>query len=295
MSPRRHHRPGALALLRLGAHLPWWLWRPVSVLGTVVLATAPGGFTPVRQWRLNYERVQGRPAGWTTTYRAFIGWMENTMISLQLAGWSEARIRRRIVMEDSDAWARLEAAHAEGGVVAALPHMGSWDLVGAYACLEGLPVTSVAEGLPDGQFEYFRDLRARLGFRIYDVRDRAVFTHLRDDLDEGRVVCLVADRDFSRRGVPVTWHLPAGDARITMPPGPGLLAQQTGRPLFGAVTWFGRAGRLHVLVRGPMDVARGADGLEAGVQELADFFCAQISERTVNWHMMQRFFKGVVA
>lgn len=293
MRARRPHRPDPLAVLRAGAHLPGWFWRPVSVLGTAVLATTRP--RPVRQWQLNYGRVQGHEPGWGTTYRAFIGWTENTMLSLQIAGWGERRVRRRIILENPDGWQRLKEARAEGGLVAALPHMGSWDLVGAFACLEGLPVSSVAEGLPDGQFEYFRALRAKLGFRIYNVKDRSVFGQLRSDLDEGRVVCLVADRDFSRRGVPVTWHLPGGDAEITMPPGPALLAQQGGRPLFGVVTWFGPAGGLHVLVAGPLTVTHGADGLAAAMQELADFFSEQVSEHTVSWHMMQRFFRGVVA
>ncbi|WP_316668729.1 hypothetical protein [uncultured Propionibacterium sp.] len=291
MSPRAPHRPGALAILRMGARLPGWFWRPVSAVGAAVAVSA--GLGPVRQWQLNCQRIQGRAPSRRASYWALIGWMENTMISLQLARWSPAHIRRRIVLENPDAWERLKAAHAEGGIVAALPHMGSWDLVGAFACLEGLLVSSVAEGLPDGQFEYFRGLRERLGFRIYSVKDRAVFSHLRSDLDGGRVVCLVADRDFSRRGVPVTWHLPGGDAEITMPPGPGLLAQQSGRPLFGVVTWFGRSGRLHVLVTEPLHVVHGATGLVSTVQELADFFSRQISEHTVSWHMMQRFFKGV--
>ncbi|RLP06878.1 LpxL/LpxP family acyltransferase [Propionibacterium australiense] len=282
-----------LMVLKAGAHLPGWFWRPVSVIGAAVLVLRPN--RTVRQWQLNYERVQGRAPGPRATYRAMTGWMENTMISLQLAGWSERRIRRRIVLENPDAWERLKAVHEEGGIVAALPHMGSWDLVGAFACLEGLPVSSVAEGLPDGQFEYFRDLRSRLGFRIYNVKDRSVFPRLRADLDEGRVVCLVADRDFSRRGVPVTWQLPGGDAEITMPPGAGLLAQQSHRPLFGVVTWFDRLGRLHVLVTEPLKVAHGADGLPLIMQELADFFSEQVSGHTVSWLMLQRFFKGVSA
>lgn len=293
MSARRPRQPGMLMVLKAGAHLPWWFWRPVSALGTATLALRPS--RTVHQWQLNYERVQGRAPGRRSTYRAMSDWMENTMISLQLAGWSERRIRRRIVLENPESWERLRAAHEQGGIVAALPHMGSWDLVGAFACLEGLPVSSVAEGLPDGQFEYFQQLRARLGFRIYNVKDRAVFPRLRADLDEGRVVCLVADRDFSRRGVPVTWHLPGGDAEITMPAGPGLLAQQSGRPLFGVVTWFDRRGRLHVLVTEPLDVEHGADGLVRTMQELADFFSEQVSRHTVSWHMLQRFFRGVAA
>lgn len=202
-------------MMRIGSHLPAWFWRPVGRLVVAFLTTFPPRH--MRQWQLNYAVMTGHRPSWNTTRRAFGRWVENMMCSLQLDHWSEKKIRSRVILENPEGWAGVHRAFQEGGLVAALPHMGSWDLVGAFACLDGLPVSSVAEALPDGQFEYFRSLRERLGFRIFSVRYRGVYNKLADDLDEGRVICLVADRDFSRRGLPVHWDTPDGPRDQTMP------------------------------------------------------------------------------
>ena len=42
------------------------------------------------------------------------------------------------------------------GAIVALPHMGNWDLAGAWACLTGMPVTTVAERLrPESLYDRF--------------------------------------------------------------------------------------------------------------------------------------------
>lgn len=290
---RRKRFLSQLTAMKIGAYTPQWLWRPI---GTIVLrglvADPP---RHVRQWKLNYEVVTGQVPDPATTRKAFASWLENLVLSLQIGHWSAARIRRKVIIEDPVAWQNLVELSAAGGLVVALPHMGSWDLVGAYAGLDGLPVTSVAEALPDGQFEYFRALREKLGIKIFSVKDHDVFALLRDDLDEGRLVCLVADRDFSRRGLPVHWDLPGGRIDQTMPPGPALLAQYGHHPLMGAATWFDERRKLHLVLTGPIQVGPHEEGLIEASQWLADFFTDQIRAHPLDWHMLQRFFKGVSA
>ncbi len=54
-----------------------------------------------------------------------------------------------------------------GSVVMALPHMGNWDLIGAWACRELATVLTVAERLePEDLFEQFVSFRQLLGMRI---------------------------------------------------------------------------------------------------------------------------------
>lgn len=287
----RHRQSGMVRLMRIGSHLPVWFWRPVGNVVVSCLATRPRHHR--RQWQLNYEVMTGHKPSWNTTRLAFTHWVENTMISLQLSHWSPAKVRARVILDNPEAWERLHDVLETGGLVAALPHMGSWDLIGAYACLDGLPVSSVAEALPDGQFEYFRKLRERLGFRIYSVRDRHGFAKLGTDLEAGRVICLVADRDFSRRGLPVAWKTAQGTRDQTMPPGPALLAQQSARPLVGVATWFDRRHKLHVQVTDLIEVGAGEQELIRATQQIADFFTAEISAHPLDWIMLQRFFKGV--
>ncbi|SER61791.1 KDO2-lipid IV(A) lauroyltransferase [Propionibacterium cyclohexanicum] len=292
MKPRKHVL-SQLAVMKVGAHTPQWLWRPLGAVVLRWLVAKPPRH--VRQWQLNYQVITGAEPGRRATRKAFSSWFENVAVSLQLGHWSPARIRKKVVIEDPEAWARLVGLSREGGLVVALPHMGSWDLVGAYAGLEQLPVTSVAEALPDGQFEYFRDLRAKLGIKIFSVKERNVFGLLRDDVDAGALVCLVADRDFSRRGLPVHWDLPTGRLEQTMPPGPALLAQQGNHPLMAAATWFDGHRKLHVVIAGPIAVGPHEQGLIEASQWLADFFVEQIRAHPLDWHMLQRFFKGVTA
>ena len=51
--------------------------------------------------------------------------------------------------------------------IVALPHMANWDLAGAWACLTGMPVTTVAERLrPESLYNRFVDYRRQLGMDV---------------------------------------------------------------------------------------------------------------------------------
>ena len=57
---------------------------------------------------------------------------------------------------------------SRGSIVIALPHMGNWDMVGAWACVELAQVLTVAERLdPPDLFEQFVAFRQSLGMRIW--------------------------------------------------------------------------------------------------------------------------------
>ena len=55
----------------------------------------------------------------------------------------------------------LRTAYAGPGAVVALPHSGNWDLAGAWACLTGMPVTTVAEQLSEAEYAAFMAFRER--------------------------------------------------------------------------------------------------------------------------------------
>ena len=53
------------------------------------------------------------------------------------------------------------------GAIIALPHMANWDLAGAWACLTGMPVSTVAERLrPEALFDRFVAYREALGMEV---------------------------------------------------------------------------------------------------------------------------------
>ena len=92
----------------------------------------------------------------------------------------------------------MRNAYAGAGAVVALPHSGNWDLAGAWACLTGMPVTTVAEQLADAEYAAFVAFREGLGMEVLSHRDPGALAALVDAIHRRRVVCLLADRDLSR-------------------------------------------------------------------------------------------------
>ena len=84
--------------------------------------------------------------------------------AFRIPDWTKDRVVSRVQVEGED---NMRAPLAEGrGVVAALPHMANWDHAGAWACLTGAPVTTVAERLrPEELFERFLAYREGSGWR----------------------------------------------------------------------------------------------------------------------------------
>ena len=271
---------------RAAARVPSPVWRPIGAAAAALLARRPP--KPLRQWALNAEVVTGRPQTRADLRAAQESWFRNTVRSLRLGHLSRAQIIDMVrVDEDRMDW--LRDLHATRGLVLALPHQGSWDLAGAYACQVGLPVTAVAERLPAEQFAYFREMRNRLGFEIHPHDVGNLVATLSADLQRGRVVCLVADRDFSRRGIEVAWPTPTGPRTLTAPVGPHLISERTGAALVGVSTWFDGP---HLRI----DLSEEITGdMTHKAQALTDFFAEAVRTHVHDWHLMQRFFPGVVA
>ncbi|MEP6696143.1 MAG: phosphatidylinositol mannoside acyltransferase [Pseudonocardiales bacterium] len=184
----------------------------------------------------------------------------------------------------------LRAAHRAGrGVIVALPHTGNWDHAGAWAVLTGMPLTTVAERLePTAVFDRFVAYREGLGMEVLPLTGgpRPPFEVLAERLREGRLVCLLADRDLSERGVEVRFF--GGLTR--MPAGPALLALRTGAPLVPAtLSYEGRDWGIRIHERVPVPgTGRFADKVSVMTQQVADAFAAGIAEHPQDWHMLQR-------
>ncbi|MGK0540016.1 phosphatidylinositol mannoside acyltransferase [Propionimicrobium lymphophilum] len=278
-----------LTALKLAAHVPAFVWKPLGAAAAAVLvARRP---RPIRQWQLNYEVVCGAVPTASQTRAGMRSWLRNTIGSLQLGKWNTDKINRLVYVAPVDA-RRLRRHRAETGLILALPHMGSWDMAGAWACQNGLPVTSVAEKLPAGQFEYFSAIREKLGFKIFSHKTSGLIPKLCQEINEGRVVALVADRDFSRRGVEVSWPAANKTYDLTMPPGCALIAQRTGAVVVPVAPWFdGKIMRIHI--GQAIEVPEGVDEVAYTTQAMANYFAEQIAAHCRDWHMLQRFFPGV--
>jgi KDO2-lipid IV(A) lauroyltransferase len=190
----------------------------------------------------------------------------------------------------------LESLDSGQGVVLALPHMGNWDLAGAWLTqahgdrFEGR-LMSVAERLqPESLFDRFVAYRESIGLEILPLRGGStpVFAALSERLLSGGVVALVADRDLSKSGVDVNFF--NGPAR--MPPGPAALAVATGARLHPVGLWYddkGLGGCIHgSLQPGVRPDADREAAVADLVQQTADAFAADIRAHTADWHMLQR-------
>ena len=183
----------------------------------------------------------------------------------------------------------LDKAIADGrGVVLALPHCGNWDAAGVWLVAHGAPFTTVAERLkPESLFTRFVAYRAGLGMEVLPLTggERPPSDVLAERLRAGGVVCLLGDRDLTKRGIDVTFF---GET-ARMPAGPALLAATTGAALMPVGLWFTPAGwgvRVHPPVALPGERLR--ERVQAGTQALADVFAADIAARPEDWHMLQR-------
>ena len=197
---------------------------------------------------------------------------------------------------------RLHEDVRVGSVVMALPHMGNWDLIGAWACRELATVLTVAERLkPDDLFEQFVSFREGLGMRIIgQAHGEKVFDRLLETASRGHyVVALLADRDLSSAGITVT----LGSATARVAAGPAAIAQRLGRPLYAASIHYEpltgerrrRAGSPWGLVLTARKVPQpqNLEGHErvvahtrAWVAELEPL----IAEHAQDWHMLQPVF-----
>jgi lauroyl/myristoyl acyltransferase len=130
-------------------------------------------------------------------------------------------------------WEHVTATMQTGvGAILVTPHMGSWELAGAYIALRGVPVSVVALTHADSRVnEIFLNTRREAG--IETVNPEGALTRLRDALAEGRLTAILADRDVSGHGP----KLPFFGQPLRVPAGHAVLALRTGAWLLPACVY----------------------------------------------------------
>jgi KDO2-lipid IV(A) lauroyltransferase len=214
--------------------------------------------------------------------------MRNFTESFVMPSWNVERTVSTVTT-DGEGEMKLREAMATRGAVVALPHLGSWDHAGAWACATGMPVATVAEEFGEAEFTAFKRYREKLGMRIYSHRDQTVLTSLTRDLAEGYLVCLVADRVFDGKGVPVVWPDGAAGRSALAPIGPALLARRTGAHLVGVSARYTPKG-IHLAFSDPVAPRTGVEGLRAMSQDLVTFFADEVALNPTDWHVFVPFF-----
>jgi len=178
------------------------------------------------------------------------------------------------------------------GVIFALPHMGNYEIAGAWIIRRGAgSFTTVAERLGSAAvYDRFLEFRQSLGMEVLPHAGGGAgpFGILEDRLRAGRLVCLVCDRDLTSHGAEVKFF--GEPARIAA--GPAALAVQTGAALMPVALWFDGGGwgaRIYPEIPVPAEGDQ-RQKIQSMSQQLADALEDGIAEHPADWHMLQRVF-----
>ncbi|HEY7592960.1 MAG TPA: phosphatidylinositol mannoside acyltransferase [Actinophytocola sp.] len=238
----------------------------------------------VRRLRRNYARVvpQAGPEELDELVRAGVRsysrfWME----TFRLPGMDHKAIYEYL-SERFVGLSLIDAALDRGrGLILALPHTGNFDVSGIWLVGHQGRFTTVNERLkPESLYQRFVGYRESLGFEILPTGGSA-YRVLMERLRDNKVVCLLADRDLSRRGIAVDFF----GEQTRMPAGPARLAAATGAQMLVVDNMFtedGWALRVHTPI-----LVNGRDEVASATQRMADGFAADIAAHPADWHMMQ--------
>jgi phosphatidylinositol dimannoside acyltransferase len=208
-------------------------------------------------------------------------WVE----ALRLPKPGTEEIRKRTTAEGLDELTeRLNEGH---GVIFVAPHLGSYDVAGAWLASHGWRIIAVAEELnPPALFDHFTRLRASVGVEVLPVGKGSTARTLLTALRSGAVVGLVADRDISGSGIDIEFF---GET-TKLPSGPAVLALRTGAPIAVGALFQRPGGRYHAVVLEPIHVEAGKADPER-VRELTMAVARQMEElirrEPGQWHLFQ--------
>jgi lauroyl/myristoyl acyltransferase len=257
--------PAAARLSDLGADLAHWRGGHSVEQLRANLARVVPGLAPGELDALVGDALRSYARYWREVFRLQVTPVERIVGGMRTTGESAFR-----------------AALADGrGVVLALPHSGNWDHAGAWCAATGAPFTTVAERLePASLFARFVAFRESLGMEVLPLTGgaRPPYDVLVERLQAGGMLCLLADRDLSARGVDVDLF----GATARMPAGPAALTLRTGAVLVPVTLAFAPDGWLCTFwpAVAHTDVA-------TMTQQLADAFAEGIRAHPADWHMLQ--------
>ena len=203
--------------------------------------------------------------------------------TFRFPNWDKKRINSTVTVTREELL--LDGIKSGRGVIVALPHAGNWDHAGAYFCLKGIHLVTVAERLkPERLFNEFLRYRQAMGMEVLPLDSSSMVT-LSQRLREGHLIALVADRDLSKSGIDVEFF--GGPAR--MPAGPAVLALKTEAILLTAFVNYTSKG-IHITfdeIAIP-DFGSQEEKVSTLVQKSAKNFEDGIRKYPQDWHMLQR-------
>ena len=178
----------------------------------------------------------------------------------------------------------LDAALAKGrGVILALPHMGSWDMSGAYAAALGYPILAVADRFPGSLNDAVVSARRRIGVKVVSL-GRSAVRAITEELQVNGVVALACDLEQGP-GVEVQFF----GRRAIVPGGPAAFALKTGAVLLPICQYATGRGRQHGHVDPPV-TPRDGETKESLMQRVIHRFEKFIEEHPDQWFAFRPMF-----
>lgn len=278
------------AVYRLGGAVAPWVPDAVGEWIARHAALAAARLAPGR--RTMVERHQQRAAVGPLTPAELDRRVRATFDSYGRYWWELLRVasdaRRPLARRmRSEGFEHISSAVAEGkGVIVALPHVGGWDFGGAWLAQQGYPPTVVVEPVePPQLLEWFSGVRNRIGMEVVPLGPEAG-ARVAEVLREGKVVCLLCDRDLNGDGVEVEFF---GET-TTLPAGPAMLALRTGAVLLPTAVYFTPDGGHLAIIGSPVPCEREGrlrDDVRRITADLARRFEILIRAEPTQWHLMQ--------
>ncbi|MCG8429984.1 MAG: lysophospholipid acyltransferase family protein [Candidatus Omnitrophica bacterium] len=195
-------------------------------------------------------------------------------------------VRRNIRMENMHYFD--EALQEKKGVVVLTAHLGNWELGGVVIALLGYPFYAVA--LPHKHRkvdEFFNAQREHKGVRVIPF-GRAVRMCL-NILEEGKMVALVGDRDFTARGG-ITMDFFGKPA--TFPVGPAAFALKTSAPIVPGFMIRNPDDTFTLRLEPPLRLASSGDkaaDTRTLIAQYVKIFEKYIREHPDQWYMFRKF------
>lgn len=272
--------------------IAWKLLRALPEKSAYALFKSGSGFLvrrngkSVQRLRKNLERVNpglSESQMQSLLEEGMASYMRYWCDTFRFPNWDKERINSTVTVTREELL--LNGIKSGRGVIVSLPHAGNWDHAGAYFCLKGIHLVTVAERLkPERLFNEFLRYREAMGMEVLALDSRSIVT-LAQRLREGHLIALVADRDLSKSGIDVQFF--GKPAR--MPAGPAVLALKTNAIFLTAFINYTETG-IHITFDEITIPESGTQEEKVSmlVQKSADNFEQGIRKHPQDWHMLQR-------
>lgn len=242
----------------------------------------------------NLRLITGKRQVYDLTRSVFRHLARNTVDFLRFPHLSKGELDRMTEAVQKTGFGHLRKALNRGrGVVFITPHLGNWELGGAFLASLGFAVNVVAESItPKRQIikrqrigQLYETYRTKAGMKVIPMEKGAMPVYRA--LKRGEMVVLVADRDLTGAGTVVQFF----KRRVSFPRGPAYFALKTGSPIVPG--YIVREGEGYVaVIEPPIEVTTGAN-IEALTQKISERLEVQIRRHPEQWFVFERIEEGL--